>query len=58
MEEAAVGGAWGLGIGQRELRLEEDQEEEKTQVERKEEVLLVGRSPGQGEAGLRQRQAG
>lgn len=58
MEEADVGVAWGLGTGQRELRLEEDQEEEKTQIERKEGVLLAGRSPGQGEAGLRRRQAG
>lgn len=39
MEGAVVGVAWVLGTGQRELRLEEDQEEEKTQVARKEVVL-------------------
>lgn len=39
MEGAAVGVAWGLGTGQMGVRLEEDQEEEKTQVERKEGVL-------------------
>lgn len=39
MEGAAVGVAWGLGTGQRQVRLEEDQEEEKIQVERKEEAL-------------------
>lgn len=54
MEGAAVEVAWGLGTGSRKLRLEE----EKTQVERKEGVLLAGRSPGQGAVGQRQRQAG
>lgn len=41
MEGAAVGVACGLGIGQREVKLEglEDQEEEKSQAERKEVVL-------------------
>lgn len=39
MEGAAVGVAWGLGTGWREVRLEEDQEEEKIQVERKEGAL-------------------
>lgn len=39
MEGAAVGVAWGLGTGQREVWLEEDHEEEMTQVERKEGVL-------------------
>lgn len=39
MEGAAVGVAWRLSTGQRELKLEEDQEEEKTQVERKQGVL-------------------
>lgn len=34
MEGAAVVVAWGLGIGQMKLRLEEAQEEEKTQAER------------------------
>lgn len=51
MEGAAVGVAWGLGTGQRELRLEEDQEEEMNQAERKEGVLEMERSPGQGEVG-------
>lgn len=54
-EGAAVGVAWDLGIG---LSLGEDQEEEKTQVERREGALWVGRSPGQGEAGRTGRQAG
>lgn len=40
MEGAAVVVAWGLGTGQRPLRLEEeDQEEEKTRAERKEGAL-------------------
>lgn len=39
MKGAAVGEAWGLGTGQREQMLEEDQEEEMTQAERKEGVL-------------------
>lgn len=39
MEGVAVGVAWGLGRGQRALRLEEDQVEGKTQVERMEGVL-------------------
>lgn len=38
LKGAAVGVAWGLGTGQRELKLEEDQEE-KSQVERMEGVL-------------------
>lgn len=49
--------AWGLCTGQREVRLEEDQEEEMTLAERKVGVLWVGRSPGQGEAGQTRRQA-
>lgn len=57
MEGAAVGVAWGLSTGQRELRVEEDHEEEKTQVERMEGGPEVGRSPGQGEAGRTRRQA-
>lgn len=57
MAGAAVGVARGLGTGQRASRLE-DQEEEKTQAERKEGVLSVGMSPGQGETGRRRRQAG
>lgn len=52
MAGAAVGVARGLGTGQRASRLE-DQEEEKTQAERKEGVLSVGMSPGQGETGRR-----
>lgn len=39
MEGAAAGEAWGLGIGWRELRWEEDQQKEKIQIERKEGVL-------------------
>lgn len=39
IEGAAAGVAWGLKNGQRELRLEEDQEEEKAQAEKKEGVL-------------------
>lgn len=39
MEGAAVGVAWGLGTDQRELRLEEDQEEERIRAERMEGVL-------------------
>lgn len=38
MEGAAVEVAWGLDIVQNELRLVEDQEEERTQNERKEGV--------------------
>lgn len=52
MEGAAVGVASGEGTGQRRGRLEEDQEEGKTLVERKEVALLVGRSLGQREEGL------
>lgn len=44
MEEAAVGVASGLGRGQRKVKLEEDQEQGKTLVERMEVVLWVGRS--------------
>lgn len=57
MEGAAVVVAWDLGTGKRELRWEEDQEEEKSQAERKEGVLEVGKSLGWGEAGQRGRQA-
>lgn len=53
MEEAAVGVASGEGTGQRRGRLEEDREEGRTPVEKKEEeVLSVGRSLGPGEEGL------
>lgn len=51
MVGAAFGVAWGLGIDQWDLKLEEDQEEEMTQAETKEGVLEVGRSPGQQEVG-------
>lgn len=51
VEAAAAGVAWGQGIGQRAVRLEEDQVEEKTQAERMAEAPEVGRSPGRGEAG-------
>lgn len=39
MRGAAAGEAWGLGTGQTEEMLEEDQEEEKTQAERKDGAL-------------------
>lgn len=48
---AAAGVAWGQGTGQRAVRLEEDQAEEKTQAERMVEAPEVGRSHGWGEAG-------
>lgn len=57
VEGAAAGVAWGLGTAQREVRLEEDQEEEMTPAERKVGVLWVGRRLGQGEVGQTQRQA-
>lgn len=47
MEGAAAVVAVGLGTDKKGLRWEEDQEEEKTQAERKAGVLEVGRSPGQ-----------
>lgn len=58
MEEVAAEVAWGLGMGQRQVRLEEDQEVEKTLAEKKEAAPWVGRSPGQVEVGQTQRQAG
>lgn len=53
MVGAAVEVVRGLGIVQKELRLESDQEEEKIQAERKEGALEVGRSLGPGEVGQR-----
>lgn len=50
--------AVGLGTDKKGLRWEEDQEEEKTQAERKAGVLEVGRSPGQWGVGQGRRQAG
>lgn len=59
MEGAAAGVAWSVDTGQRAWRSEEeDQEEGKTQTERKGVVPLAGRSPGRGEAGRTRRQAG
>lgn len=58
MEGAAAVAAVGLGTDKKGLRWEEDQEEEKTQAERKAGVLEVGRSPGQWGVGQGRRQAG
>lgn len=44
MEGAAAAVAVGLGTDKKGLKWEEDQEEEKTQAERKVGVLEVGRS--------------
>lgn len=51
MEGAAAVVALGRGTGKKGLRWEEDQEEEKTQAERKVGALEVGRSLGQWEGG-------
>lgn len=49
---AVVGVALGPSTGQKQLRLEEGQEEEKTQAERKEGALEMGRSLEKAEVGL------
>lgn len=53
---AAVGAAWGLGTARKASRSAE--ETEKSPAERREGVLEVGRSPGRGEAGRRQKTDG
>lgn len=58
MEGAAAVVALGRGTGKKGPRWEEDQEEEKTQAERKAGVLEVGRSLGQWVVGQWRRQAG
>lgn len=56
---AAVGVASGWGTGQRQLKWEEDQEEEeKSLAERKKGVAEAGRSFGRVEVGQQQSQAG